>query len=256
MSFSFNPGQQAQAGEPMSGGGLTPPVPQGEPSGAIAVPDSPFLFMQQRGQDMTVGAYVQIILVMVSILAVAVSVTLFAYSTYLTSAINSKKEEIATRDATFKDFPIDEMKRVSLRYSTLDSLLKDYLSVRVPLKMLEDVVEKQVVFDKFKISRDIYTLEYFMTFSVVTTNYRALVQQLDALNLTQYSKVTNKAKTGGLSDLDSKLKVTITAPISANGVLGVLAKNVNFVENKASSSTILPAQSGSVSTSSLDRIIP
>ena len=121
----------------MSGGGLTPPVSQGAPSGAIAVPDSPFLFMQQRGQDMTVGAYVQIILVMVSILAVAVAVTLFAYSTYLTSAINNKKEEMATADASFKEFPIEQMKRTSLRYNTLDTMLKSYLSVRTPLNMLE-----------------------------------------------------------------------------------------------------------------------
>lgn len=252
MSFSFNPGQQAQAGEPMSGGGLTPPIPQGEPSGAIAVPDSPFLFMQQRGQDMTVGAYVQIILVMVSILAIAVSVTLFAYSTYLTSAINSKKEEIATRDASFKDFPIDEMKRVSLRYSTLDSLLKDYLSIRTPLSMLEDVVEKQVVFDKFLLSKAPGNSQYTMSFSVVTTNYRALVQQLEALNLAQYSKVTNKPKAGGLSETGAILKVEVTAPVSAQGVL---ANSVIFAPIHTTSTTTPASKNNSNQVSSSTSLI-
>lgn len=252
MSFSFNPGQQTPAGEPMSGGGLTPPPQEGVVTGAPAVPDSPFLFMQQRGQDMTVGAYVQIILVMVSILAIAVSVTLFAYSTYLTSAIASKQEEIEALDATFKDYPIDEMKRVSLRYSALDSLLKDYLSARTPLRMLEDVVEKQVVFDKFSLTKDILTLQYIMNFSVITTNYRALVQQMDSLNLTQYSKVTSKPKPGALFEAGATLKVDISAPIDSQGVLGVLAKNIDFVESRSSSSTtpikVIPVSSTTVST--------
>jgi hypothetical protein len=234
----------------MSGGGLTPPTPAGAPVGAPAVPDSPFLFMQQRGQDMTITAYVQIVLIMISILAIMVSITLFAYSMYLTSAINSKKEEIAKRDASSKDFPIDEMKRVSLRYSTLNSLLKDYISVRSPLKMLEDVVEKQVVFDKFSLSRDASTFEYVMMFSVITTNYRALVQQLDALNLTQYSKVTSKPKAGGISEVGAKLKVDITAPVSSEGILGVLAKNVDLVSSVSSSSKIISTEDKNVSTTS------
>jgi hypothetical protein len=242
MSFSFNPGQQAPTGEPMSGGGLTPPAQAGAPVGAPAVPDSPFLFMQQRGQDMTIIAYVQIVLIMVSILAVAVSITLFVYSMYLTSAIASKKDEIMTRDASFKEFPVEEMKRTSLRYSTLDSLLKDYLSIRTPLKMLENVVEKQVVFDKFSLSRDPITYGYTMNFSVITSNYRALVQQLDSLNLTQYSKVTNKPKTGQFTELGAKLKVDINASISPKGVLGVLAKNVDFVENNSSNSSTTTEQ--------------
>jgi hypothetical protein len=225
MSFSFNPGQQPQTGEPMSGGGLTPPVVgQSAVAGsAPAVPDSAFLFMQQRGQEMTMGAYLQVVLGMISVLAVAVSIVLFAYSMYLTTSINSKKEEILTRDASFKELPITEMKRVSLRYATLDSLLKDYLSVRTPLKMLEDVVEKEVVFDKFTLMRN---SQYTMNFSVVTTNYRALIQQLESLNLAQYSKVTNQPKIGMLADTGTSLKVEISAPVSAQGVL---ADSINFI---------------------------
>jgi hypothetical protein len=175
---------------------------------------------------------------------------------YLTSAITSKKEEIATRDASFKEFPISEMKRTSLRYSTLDTLLKDYLSIRAPLKMLEDVVEKQVVFDKFSLSRDVSTFQYIMNFSVITTNYRALVQQLDALNLTQYSKVTTKPKPGEFTELGAKLKVAVTAPVSSQGVLGVLVNNIDFVENKSSSSTIISTQNTAVSSTTTAQATP
>jgi hypothetical protein len=203
---------------------------------APAVPDSAFLFMQQRGQEMTIGAYVQIVLVMVSILAVAVSIVLFAYSMYLTTSISSKKQEILTRDATFKELPIEEMKRVSLRYATLDSLLKEYLSARSPLKMLEDVVEKDVFFDKFTLLKT-SSLNYTMNFTVITTNYKSLVQQLESLNLAQYSKVVSKVKAESFSERDSTLKVEVMAPISPQGVIGVLADSVTFLENSSSSSS-------------------
>ena len=251
MSFSFNPGQQAQAGEPMSGGGLTPPVPQGEPSGAIAVPDSPFLFMQQRGQDMTVGAYVQIILVMVSILAVAVAVTLFAYSTYLTMSIESNKDELLAKDASFKDYPIEDMKKLSARFSALGLVLKDYVSVISPLKLLEDVVEKQAVFDKFSLGRDKKTSQYVVAFTVVTNNYKTLIQQLEALHLNQYSKIVPKTKFDNLSYTDSLIKVEVTAPILAQGQL---SENVVFV---TSSSTPIKDSVSSivVSTSSSQGLV-
>lgn len=230
MSFSFNPGQQAPTGEPMSGGGLTPPVPQGEPSGAIAVPDSPFLFMQQRGQDMTVGAYVQIILVMVSILAIAVSVTLFAYSTYLTMSIESKKEEMLAKDSTFKEYPIEEMKKLSVRFAALGLILKDYVSVISPLNLLEDVVEKQAVFDKFSLEKDKLNGQHIIAFTVVTNNYKTLIQQLEALHLNQYSKIVPQTKFSNLSYTNSSIKVEVRAPILAQGQL---SKNVVFVTSSS-----------------------
>ena len=177
MSFSFNPGQTAEAGTPMSGGVSVPGATEAQNT-ALAVPDSPFLFMQQRGQEMSTGAYIQIVLIMLSILSVAVSIVLFAYSMYLTTSIDNKKETLLTKDAPFKDYPLEDMKRLSLRFNVLGGILQNYVSVRTPLKMLEDVVEKQVVFEKFSVTKSTAFGQgeaYVMNFSLVTSNLLASI---------------------------------------------------------------------------------
>lgn len=261
MAFSFNPGQPAQApaapisSAPASGGmsapqgGMTPP-PSATPDTSLAVPDSPFLFMQQRGQEMSIMAYVQIGLILATILSIMVAVTLFAYSTYLTASIKSKQEELLARDASFREYPIEEMQRLSLRFSVLGELLKNYVSTRSPLKLLEDVVEKQVVFQKYNLSRSVGSnVGYTMNFSIVTNNYRALIQQLAALNLSQYSKIVPNPKIGtvvsGNQNVGSTLIISVTTPVF---VQGVLPDEIVFINTASSTQQPTPSTTTSMTT--------
>jgi hypothetical protein len=243
MPFSFNPESQAPApgqGFTSASGVSTSASQAAAASAAPSVPDSPFLFMRQRGQEMSINSYLQIILIIVAILSVVASIILFSYSMYLTASISSKKDELVARDATFKEYPIDDMKRTSKRFSVLGQILKDYLSVRSPLKLLEDVVENQAVFDNFNLTRNSENSGYSMAFSVITNNYRVLLQQLDALNLSQYSKIVPQKKLGTVADSVTSIKIQVTAPVFASGLL---SDDVVFVP-------VPPSSSAGVSTGS------
>jgi hypothetical protein len=195
-------------------------------------------------------AFVQIILILVSILSVVIAVTLFAYSSYLTSSINSKQQELLTKDASFKEYPIEDMQRLSLRFSILGDLLKNYVSTRSPLKLLEDVVEKQVVFQKFNLVKDSSTGGYLMSFYIATNNYRTIIQQLGALNLAQYSKVVPNPKIGALNGNSSgsgsaaDLTISVTTPVF---VQGILPDEIVFI-NTASTTQQQPVSSTTMST--------
>lgn len=233
MAFTLNQGQGGAA--PQAGGVSAAPQPgmavasQQTSQGLPSVPDSPFLFMRQRGGEVSVNAYLQILLAVVALVSVIVATVLFTYRLYLTSSIESKKSEITLRDASFKDYPYDDMRRLSKRMENLSLLMQKYVSARSPLKILEDVVEKQVVFDNYVLSRkgDAYTV----VFAVLTTNYRALIQQLEALSLAQYAKIAPQPKTTAFSDGVNALKIVVTAPVL---VQGLLPEQVNFLPQSGS----------------------
>ena len=183
MAFSFTPGQIAPQGSqtPSAPGSVAP----GSAIAPVAAPvsDSPFLFIRERGQPISVMACIQIVLIVVSILSVVICATLYSYNVYLTSAVSQKRSELDQKDASFPDYPYDEMRRLSKRAATLDKLLQDYISPRSPLKFLENVVENQVYFDEFLLSKG-RTGDFTASFAVLGSNYRTLIQQLAALKLT------------------------------------------------------------------------
>jgi hypothetical protein len=245
MAFSFNPGQIAPPGgqaQAIPGAGTVPGVPGTVPAvvNATGVP-SPFLFIQNKGQPMTVMTGVQIILIFASILSIFICGTLYAYSLYLQSAVSDKKALLDAKEAEFVDYPYSDMKRLSDRMASLHSLLDAYVSIRSPLRLLEHVVENQVVFDEFRLERD-YLGAYSITFSAVTGNYRSLIQQLDDLNLKEYSKVAIALKAGELIDQQTSLKVQVTTPIM---VKGKLPEEVVFLDLTGASTTISTAPVGS-----------
>lgn len=219
----------SQQPTPVVSGGAGTPAQEAKPVG-----NSPFLFVQYAGQQMPIAAYVQAVLLLVAILSVFVSIVLFAYSSYLTVSIKNKREQLAQQDASLPKFDANEMSRFYLRMTNLDKLIKNYISVRSPLKFLEDVVEKDVVFNNFNLSRKDST--YVMSFSVITTNYKALYQQLEALNLSQYSKIVPGQKKGKVSDsyVGGKIAVSVTVPISASGIL---PEDIIFMPQQVNSST-------------------
>jgi hypothetical protein len=249
MAFSFTPGQIT----PQGSQSLTPPgaVTPGALSSPVSGPpsDSPFLFIRERGQQLSVMACVQIVLVVVSILSVIICATLYSYSIYLQAQIDTKKADLASKEVSLPTYQYDEMRRLSIRMAALDKLLQNYISPRSPLKFLENVVENQVVFDKFQLSRD-KKGSYSVVFTVVTTNYKALIQQLKALNLAEYSKVAPTPKLSDLNDSISVIKIQVTTPIFVQGKLP--DEVVFFTDQSVSESTstsVSSIQAGSLPTS-------
>ena len=244
MAFSFNPGQTTPQGvSPAAAPFAAAPLPGASPTGAVSVPDSPFLFMQNREAPITVNGYLQMVLALVAALGVFVAITVFAYSFFLASSIESKKETIAEKESTFKDYPLTEMKRFSDRAGGLNTLLKGYLSARSPLKFLEDVVEKKVFFSEFTLTKDQKSGLYTIGFVAVTDSYPVLVQQLSALNLSQYSKVIPKTKLDKFTQKsDSKLNVRVSAPILAQGMLSDDVVFMSGTAQKPPVSIVPPAE--------------
>jgi Tfp pilus assembly protein PilE len=238
MAFSFNPGQSAGGAVPQApapspspsqASSIVPPAgTQASPDNSIpTVPDSPFLFMQHRDQPVTVNAYLQILLMVVCFLSILASVILFSYGMYLKSSIDSKKAELALREESFKEYPFAEMKKASNRFALLNKILNDYVSARSPLKYLEDVVEKQAVFSDFNLNRNKSGSGFTMAFNIKTNNYKAMIQQLGALGLAQYSKIVPDPKPGNLVDGLSLIKIGITTPVF---VQGMIPENIVFTK--------------------------
>ncbi len=238
MAFSFTPGQIAPQGSQPSTG------PVGINASSIVAPvtgppsNSPFLFIRERGQPLSMMACVQIVLVALASLAIVVSIILFAYSLYLQASIDKKRTELGTREVLFKKYPFEEMRSLSIRLSSLDSLLKGYISPRSPLKFLENVVENKVVIDDFSLSQPISGTGYAIDFTVITDSYATLIQQLGALNLKEFAKVAPKPKQGSLTDSTTFIKLKVTTPIL---VQGSLPDEIVFLsqEVKISTSTLV-----------------
>lgn len=234
MAFSFNPTQTPGGAQAAQG---VPQVNIQSPGGTSkeslpSIPDSPFLFMRNRDQDMTINAYVQLILILTAVLSIAASIIVFVYAQYLSMSIDKKKDELAVKEASFKSYPFDEMQALSDRLAALDKILKGYVSSRSPLKYLEKVVENQVIFNDFIFAAD--QKGNTISFSIVTGSQRALIQQLDSLNLREYSKIVPATKMDSFNDSGAFYRAKVTAPVF---VQGVLSDEVFFIPpaNSASS---------------------
>lgn len=250
MAFSFNPNQGGSqagstSGASFSVGQQSSGTGEGVPlSDAPKAPESPVLFMNRReGEGLTVNAYLQMLFALAAVISVIASITLFVYGWYLENNIESKKETMAGFEAVTKDYPFEEMKTALLRASVLDSHLKNYVSIRSPLKFLENIVEEKVYFDEFSFSKD-KKLGYIANFTAVTNDYQSLIQQLEALKLTEYKKIATDPKLGKLTDEKNKgLRVQVTTPVF---VQGKTAEEVVFVttdSRKTENTTTAPSQS-------------
>ncbi len=224
MPFSFNPTAQSgapQSQAPQEAGFAPSAAPVASLADAPAVPETPFLFIQQRGGDKTLGAYVQVLLITVFTLAIISSITLFAYSFYLKKSIESKKLLVEGSEASFKTYPYEEMKEVYQKMVLLDSLLKEYAAGRTPLLLLEKVVENEVLFSSFSLARET-SGKYNMRLTALTTNYKVLVQQLDALKLASYAKVAPSQKINKIEEdkqnKNGQIEVEIAIPLNIQGV--------------------------------------
>lgn len=245
MAFSFSPGQIAPQGSQViqapgiQAQGATATSPTGPVSG------SPFLFLRERGGTISIMACIQIVLLVAAILSVLITGTLYAYSIYLKSQINSNQEKLLATDAGFPSYPYKEMQRLSKRMAVLDKLLKDYVSPISPLKYLENIVENKVVFDEFKLGRSKGT-GFSISFSIITSDYTAIVQQLQALGLAQFHTIAPTPKIGEISNKSSNVKVSVTTPIL---VQGKLPEEVTFLIPQQPSATSTTSKTVSAQTS-------
>ncbi len=241
MAFSFSPGQIAPEGSQALAppGTVTPGTAIAPTSGPPS--DSPFLFIKEKGQPLSIMACVQIVLIVVSVLSVIICATMYSYSVYLTAQIKDKRTELDLKDSTIPTYPYDEMNRLTKRMATLDKLLQNYISPRSPLKFLENVVEDQVVFDTFALTKDL-TGAYKINFIAVTDNYTALIQQLEALNLKEYSRVVPNPKAAGLNEAGQIIRINVISPVL---VAGKLPDDVIFLKDPATSTPIEPTPSPS-----------
>lgn len=250
MAFSFSPGQIAPQGSQaaVAPGTVAPGGAVGQVTGTPS--DSPILFIKERteGRPVSIMACVQIVLIVATILSIIICGTLYAYSIYLQSQIASKKSDLVSQDASLPDYNYADMLRLSKRAAVLDKLLQNYISGRSPLKFLENVVENQVYFSNFKLGRE-KGGAYNVTFTANTTNYKTLIQQLDALNLTNYSKVAPSPKLAGLSDgnAGAVIKITVTTPVFVQGKLP--DDVVFFVEDTKAKATTVTSSSSTIKSS-------
>lgn len=246
MAFSFNPGQIAPPGG-QSPGAITAPsagtpgLQPGGVAGPVSNPKSPFLFMHDRDKPITLMACLQIALMALTVVSIVTSVIVYSYSLYLTSSINTLKTKLNTKEEAVKEYPLLEMKRLSNRFSKLEKLLESYISPRSPFKFLENVVENQVYFSEFALNQNLSGIGYFINFSVVTSNYRSLIQQLAALNLKEYKKVVPTPAPGEIQTTGEGVKVFVTTPVF---VQGKLPEEMVFIDNETKS----PALPTSTST--------
>ena len=133
---------------------------------------------------------------------------------------------------SLKVYPFEDMKQLSLRLQILDTLLKGYVSPRSPLVFLEDVVENEVYFNDFSLTRQ--PSGYIVDFTVLTKNYVPLIQQLESLNFKQYTKIVPKLSASAFQDSSALIKIRVTTPIV---VQGTLPKSLNFIEKEPSTTT-------------------
>ncbi len=218
MAFSFNP-TQTPGSLPQSGG---PQINIQSPGGSTqdappSIPDSPFLFMRNRDKEMTINAYLQLLLMLIAALSAVTAIVIFVYAQYLSMQADSKKAELTRREATFKSYPFDDMKSLSDRFIALDKILKGYISSRSPLNFLERVVEKQVFFNDFSFTNN--EKGGMISFTIVTGSQKALIQQLDSLNLKKYSTVVPNPKMDSFSDTGTFFKAKVSAPVLVQGIL-------------------------------------
>jgi hypothetical protein len=108
-----------------------------------------------------------------------------------------------------------------------------------------------VAFNSFVLSKDMGDA-FKITFIAETTNYKALIQQLAALNLTEYHRVVPTPKSNGITESGTAIKISVTTPVL---VQGKLPDDVVFiadpvVSSDASSSTPETVVGGGLQSSS------
>ena len=180
MSFSFKP---AQVGGEVQGDSVNSP--------SVSTPNSISLGSMPLGGriDSESGkSIIQVALYVIFGVSIIIAVLLFAYQRYLVSRIESQKQVLDESDKALGALNLEGMRALSNRMKVVNQVLNEHASVSTAFLILEKSIEHPITYTKFSLTRNETAKGYDLILGAVAPSYKAVAQQLDTLNSTEYKK--------------------------------------------------------------------
>jgi hypothetical protein len=177
MSFSFAPAGQPPQNSTTVPALVVPEVPTIATAVAAPEPISPFAFRNRNKSKFSV--YFQGAIFLAFTVVVAATVGIFAYRGYLKSMIETKKQELETKQSSFKKLPLDDMIKITNRLKVVNQTIKKQASVRTAFLLLESGVENPVTYSKFSLSFSESKKVYTLNLSADAPSYHTMIQQIE-----------------------------------------------------------------------------
>jgi hypothetical protein len=209
MPFSFKPPQAAAAQNAFSAAAIGTKL------------------KENKGQVFTFLCFLS-----VGVMAFA-TVVLYTYQASLKKTVDEKKAELATKDSSVGNLPIEKMKKLSRKLRSAGNLVNQRTSASTAFKILEETIEDKSLYLSVELHASPVG-QYEMIFSGEAPSYKSVVQQTEAFKLKMYGKYIVK------SELVSAAP-TQEGSISFNykavfAMKGVFPEDVMMIDSSASSS--------------------
>ena len=245
MPFSFQPTT------PQEGAQAEQPAPAMSTMGSSAHN----LMVRASGAGKSI---VEIFLFVVFGVMVLITVGLFGYKFFLSSQIEGKKEKLARYEASLTGYPIEEMRKLSNRLKIVSQLVKEHPSVNVAFLIVEASVENMVTFTKFDLRYSDTAKSYKLVLNGVAPDYKAVAQQLDALQMDPYKRYIPKFTLETLNpDANGRIVFSISMPIAITGLVPDTFSIMDGVARPAApiqTSSTTPAETGIGSSTPLGNL--
>lgn len=207
MPFSFQPNA------PQEG------VPAGQPASAASTIGSSAQNLMVRASSAG-KSFMEILLFMIFGATILITVGLLGYKFFLSSQIEGKREKLASYEAGLTGYPIEEMRKLSNRLKIVSQLVKDHPSVNVAFLIVEASVENMVTFTKFDLRYSDTAKSYKLVLNGVAPDYKAVAQQLDALQMDPYKRYIPKFTLETLNpDANGRIVFSLNMPITIMGLV-------------------------------------
>ena len=205
MAFSFNPGQATQVTK--SSEGEAPPliVPEAPTISTTQVVEKVSPFAYKNRSKSKFGMYFQFAIFLIFGVVAISSIGLFAYQNILLAQIESKKQELLEKEASFPKMDLDKMQKLSSRIKVINKIINERASVNTAFRLLESAaLDNGVTFTKFGLDKSKRVKGYELSFAGETTSYPALYQQIQALNDKKFAKYFTKVAISGIGPVDKR----------------------------------------------------
>jgi hypothetical protein len=179
MSFSFAPAGQPPQNSTTVPALVVPEVPSIAATVEAPEPVSPFAFRNRNKSKFSV--YFQGAIFLAFTAVVTATVGIFVYQEYLKSQIESKKQELETKQSEFKKLPLSEMIKTTDRLKMVNQTMKKQASVRTAFLLLESGVENPVTYTKFDLTFSESKKVYTLNLSANAPSYHTMIQQAETL---------------------------------------------------------------------------
>ena len=240
MPFSFSPGQEQQSSAPVAQTtnngvpALVVPVIPTIATNVVQEKISPFAF-RNRNKSMF-GVYFQLPLLAIFSILIITTIGLFIYQRILLFQIDTKKQQLETKQANFKKLDINEIKKLSNRVKVINKVINERASVNTALKLLEaTALDNSVTYNKFSLSKNKNGKGYDLGFGGDTNSYTAVYQQIQALNDKSFAKYFTKIIISGTGPMDKKGIVSFRA--DTNIAIEGVDPDTFTIDNQISSTT-------------------